>query len=203
MQQARFEAGLEVLQLSDEPSVAAPRAKSQERECAAMPVRGILISLAVNFVVAGAAWYFRGPNAGLICLAIGGLLLILGLLWPKKKKPPPPPSQTIIQTQEFNPQFNAQFNPTIQIGVTDARSALSEQEKLGRENAILDFMRQQRERQPDHTLTYLVEGIASATNLTMRQAAEALESLYLKKLLFRSTIEAPGDFVYWFSDLEN
>ena len=51
-----------------------------------MSVRGILISLAVNFVVAGVVWYVSGPNAGLICLTIGGLLLILALFWPKKSE---------------------------------------------------------------------------------------------------------------------
>jgi hypothetical protein len=56
-----------------------------------MSVRGILISLAVNFAVAGTIWYLKGPNAGLACLAIGLVLFVLALFWPKKKPEPQSP----------------------------------------------------------------------------------------------------------------
>ncbi len=160
-----------------------------------MPVRGILISLAVNFVVAGTIWYFRGPNAGLICLAIGGLLLILGLLWPKKKSPPPP---SITQTQGFNPQFNPQFNPTIQIGVPNAGTAPVEQEKLRHENLVMEFM--EKNRQPNRAPVYLVAMIAPAINLTEQQTADATERLFNKGRLYRSSLDAKWDFGYWLRD---
>jgi hypothetical protein len=60
-----------------------------------MSVRGILISLAINFAVAGTVWYLKGPNAGLVCLAIGLGLFVVALFWPKKKPEPQPPPQSL------------------------------------------------------------------------------------------------------------
>jgi hypothetical protein len=154
-----------------------------------------IAALAANFIVAGAVYYLKGPSFGVICLGAGFILMVVAYLL--RKKPSATPQQTITQTQEVNPHFHQEFNPTIQIGFPAAEPAISEQEKLRRENLVLDFMNQQRQRQPDRTLTYLVEGVASGAHLNMQQAREALESLYLRNLLYRSTIEAEGDFVYW------
>ena len=72
-----------------------------------MSPRGILISLAANFVVAGIVWNLKGPSAGIACLLIGFLLFIAAFVWPKKKtetaNTPPPFSQII--TQEANPRI--------------------------------------------------------------------------------------------------
>src|ERR1700681_895931 len=95
-----------------------------------MSVRGIIISLAANFVVAGTVWYLRGPNAGLICLAIGGLLLIVALLWPKKSPAQPPPPPTIHQenkrTAEANPPQNF---PPINISLSNIGNPRVSQEQ--------------------------------------------------------------------------
>jgi hypothetical protein len=51
-----------------------------------MSVRGIFISLALNIIAAGIVWYLKGPNAGLIILAVGIAVLIGAGLWPNTKR---------------------------------------------------------------------------------------------------------------------
>jgi hypothetical protein len=70
-----------------------------------MSIRGVIISVAANFIVAGAVWFIKGPNFGLVCLGIGFLLLAIGLFWPKKPQPqiPPPPSLPPLVTTSQRP----------------------------------------------------------------------------------------------------
>lgn len=106
-----------------------------------MSVRGILISLAVNFAVAGTVWYLKGPNAGLVCLAIGFLLFVAALLWPKKKtepEPPPPPlSFAPIIKQEANPHIQQTVIVHKDPPATFQRSAAEEYDFNKAKNALL------------------------------------------------------------------
>jgi hypothetical protein len=105
-----------------------------------------------------------------------------------------PPSVAQENKQTVSQEFSPQFNPSIHFGVPDPRAALVEQEKLKHEELIFRFMK-------EHRHPGLVVEIALAVNLTRVETSEALERLYFKKLLFRSPIDQPGDFVYWLSDL--
>lgn len=70
-----------------------------------MSLAEIVASLACNFIVAGVFWYLKGPNAGLLCLGIGFILLILAYF--VRKKPSQPESalsQHNEQRVEASPQ---------------------------------------------------------------------------------------------------
>ena len=163
-----------------------------------------IAALAANLVVAGAVSYLKGPSFGAICLTAGFLLMIAAYLLrrkPQTPSPPPPlPSQTIIQTQEFNPQFH----PTIQIGVPDPRASLVEQEKLRHEHLAIEVLRPYR--QADRIIPQLLATIFSAMRssypaITKLEVSDALDRLCIKGLVIKKPIEADGGYVYWLSDL--
>ena len=159
---------------------------------ALMSIKGLMVSLASNIIAGGVLWYFKGPNAGLWMIGIGFALLLAAFAF--FRKPDSPPRAGVDTSIQVNPQINPQFNlnPTIQIGISS--SAENErQERRKHEELVLAFMRKEKKS--------LVETVASGTGLTMKQAADALESLYFQRCLFRSQIEAPGNFIYWLSDL--
>jgi hypothetical protein len=73
-----------------------------------MSIGEFIASLAANFIVAGIVWQLKGANAGLICLLIGFILLVVAYFLRKKPSPqsPPVPLQTQSNEQrvEVNPQ---------------------------------------------------------------------------------------------------
>jgi len=84
-----------------------------------MSLTEILVSLACNFIVAGVVWDLRGSNAGLICLGIGLILLILAYLVRKKRsRPEPTQSQHNEQRVEANPQQNVYISSDVLRGHT-------------------------------------------------------------------------------------
>lgn len=166
----------------------------------ALATTSLTLSIAMkNGVFLGYGW--TAPYLGAISLALYILAAILAFLHFRRERkkdavetPPPPVQQTV--SQNFNPQFNPQQN--FYIGVPDTKGPTG-QEQIRQEQLILEFLHRPRQLRP--AMTHLVGDIASAVNMTMLETAEALERLYIKKLVFRSKIEAPGDFVYWPSDL--
>jgi hypothetical protein len=83
-------------------------------------------------------------------------------------------------------------------------TALAAQEKLRHETLILAFMREQHQRKPPgpRSLIHHIEGIVSATHLPTEEAREALDGLYLKSLIYRSTVDDGRHLIYWLSDPE-
>lgn len=147
--------------------------------------------------------YVYGYGAAAVLLVIASVLAVNAHRQEENRdaatgRNPLPLPVTVHQEnkQEFNPRL--EFNPTIQIGAS-ADTALAAQEKLSHENLILVSMREQHQKKPpgQRSLIYHIEGIASATHLTMEKAREALESLYLKKLIYRSTVGDGRHFIYW------
>jgi len=160
---------------------------------------------ASSLFAAGITYGIAERRWGVALVVAGAGLAAFLLTYMFTKRPTPSAPMPSIQVNpELNQQFNPQFNPTIQIGVPapDHGAALAEQEKLQREERVLNFMRKVQEgsaNQQRH-ITHLVESVASGTALNFNQAKETLDSLCLKGLLVRSTIEAEGDYVYWLRD---
>jgi len=128
----------------------------------------------------------------LIVAATGLAGFLITWFFSKKKASSDNPRPDIATSVQVNPQFNPQFNPTIQIGVNSSAED-ERRERRRNEETVLAFMRTEKKS--------LVETVASGTGLTKKQAADALESLYFQRFLFRSPIQASGDFIYWLSDL--
>jgi hypothetical protein len=60
----------------------------------------------------------------------------------------------------------------------------------------MEYMQRVRPTKKNH----LRNDIISATSLTKEEVVEATENLVRKGLVLRSTLDAPGGFVYWLDD---
>ena len=83
-----------------------------------------LMGVATSLIASGIAWYFKGPNAGLMVAAIGVVVVIAVHIFGGKEHHPSIPSSAPVHqenTQAFNPQFNPQFN--ISVGNSSASAA--------------------------------------------------------------------------------
>ena len=68
-----------------------------------------------------------------------------------------------------------------------------EQELIRQENVVFGYMKGVKRSIRNH----LRNDVAIATDLTQEEAGGALERLFHKRLILRSTLDAPGGFVYW------
>jgi len=61
---------------------------------------------------------------------------------------------------------------------------------------MLEYVEQQHEHRPN--MKILVEEAASALSLSFYDADQSLKRLFDKDKLYRTEIEAPGDYLYWY-----
>ena len=71
-----------------------------------------------------------------------------------------------------------------------------EKERKEHERRVFEYIKQQHEHRP--SMMYLVQDVASAVSLNFWETDQALKRLFSKDRLYRSTIDAAGDFVYWY-----
>jgi hypothetical protein len=139
-----------------------------------------------------------------LCVIAGTLYIaaiVLGFIHLKRErgsKPAPPPPPVTVH-QENKQTFNPQFNPTINVGTSDTRAMTIEQERAQQEELVLDYLRRQHELRP--SMTHLLGSIASGVGMPPAETDQTLQRLYAKGLVFRSTINAPGDFIWWYRNL--
>jgi hypothetical protein len=77
------------------------------------------------------------------------------------------------------------FGPTKQRSIDPATDARQH------ERRVLDFLKSK-------PMPRLVENVASAVGLGFHEADKILKNLYSKDMVYRDTIDADGDYVYWY-----
>ncbi len=161
-----------------------------------MSLKNFLLGLAANFITGGIIGYLKGPNAFLISIGIGFVLLIVAYTISKKQEvPPAPPAIPSVHQenkQEFNPQFNPQQN--FYFGSHDPLAQL----KLKLEEMVIGYMKR------THPATgYEYDEVALALQLEMRDARDALERLETKRRVWSTgLLEAKGGKAYFLDDVE-
>jgi hypothetical protein len=173
--------------------MAAPRPDSQG-ECVAVSMRGIITSLGINLIATAIAWYLGGPNVGVLCFALGLLLLLISYFWPKKSEstiPPPSPPPPIDVRQENKQIVNQQFHFGHDDRSVTERTANKQHDKLA-----LQYIREKKNQEPSKV--NFVADVASGIGLTFHETDRSLKRLYDEGFLYRSSIDADGDFVYWY-----
>ena len=172
--------------------MAAPRPESQG-ECVAMSIRGTLASLGVNLIATAIAWYFGGPNVGVLCFAIGIVLLLIAYFWPKKpelRAPPPPPPVGVHQ--ENKQEFNAQFSPQ-QNFYFGLRSVTVEPDETAKR--IFAFMKSAHPH-----VAYKADEIAAGLNLTKPHTSETLKRMGIEG--GARPVKADEETLWMFNDPE-
>jgi hypothetical protein len=171
----------------------------------------IAIPLALAGMFSGASvsaanangWFAGHPSLFYLCAVGAGVMILVSVIGAVIDATRKPKNEAQHPLAHVENRLENIGNPQQHVNIifSDTRANQStEQEQQRHENLILAFMREQHEKRPAGTqrsLIYHVEGIASATHLTMQQTKGALENLYLKNLLYRSTLDVKGDFIYW------
>ena len=151
---------------------------------------GIATAIAqVNHVFDGHLW---------VAWCLYGLAVLLILIWvrlslqgphevrsPDSSSAPPPPLMKDSGNATANATGGAGGSASIG-GGTNSQALEREQEQ-----SLLNYLK-------THPKTHLVQALASGTSLSFDDAKQALGRLFAKELVYRSSIEAPGDFVYWY-----
>lgn len=164
-------------------------------------MRNLLVGIGASLIATGIGWYFKGPNAGLVIGGVGVAICLIAYFFGRR-----PDAHSVTPTQqirsEINPQFTPQFSPTFSpqqnvfIGTHDGEAERERKERDRHDQMIFEHIKQQHEHRPN--MTHLVADVASAVSLTFYETDQSLKRLFTKGMLYRSGIDAPGDFVYWF-----
>jgi hypothetical protein len=163
------------------------------------------MGVATSLIASGVAWYFKGPNAGLVVAGVGiAIFIAMHLFGRQEQQSQLPPRVTQNAQQEANPQitqqFNPQFNPTIQIGVLgdSGRSAPSALNNQKHEELVIEFLRTK----PPH-IGFGYAEVAANTNLPKRDARSALERLEAQGSVWSvGQLDVEGGKAYFLDDVE-
>jgi len=154
-----------------------------------MGVSSSLIAAAIVYGITNHKWLpaFVIAAAGIIGFLITHLFA---------RRPAAAPSVHQDIKQEANPQINVSPQQNVYIGTRDDEAERERKERDRHDRIVFEHIKQQHEHRP--AMTHLVAGVASAVSLTFHEADQSLKRLFAKDMLYRSTIDAPGDFVYWY-----
>ena len=157
-------------------------------------------------LVAAAIAYWITEHNLVSAVVIGGtgvVVFILTLLFTKKPSASGPPSVIQKNKQEFNPQFNPQItvSPNIQIH-SPAPSEHPDAEKeflRQQEKTIIEFLRKS-----GPYSGYDYEEVSKGTNLTKREARDALERLKRqRRVRAEGVLDAKGGYSYFLDEVEH